>query len=623
MCGIVGIAGHQAADNREWLAIARDSMQHRGPDDKGEWWSDDRCVGLGHRRLAIVDLSQAGHQPMSDPMDELSIVFNGEIYNFVDLRAELMQKGHIFRSHSDTEVILAAYREWGSDCLSRFNGMFAFALYDSRQRQLFIARDRAGEKPLFYSAHGGQLRFASELKALVSDPKQMRRVDMGALDCYLAMGFVPGERCMLQNVNKLPPAHAMRFEVQTGRLRVWRYWDLPELEISAQGDGQHIEAALLEELEYLLEDAVRLQLSADVPVGILLSGGVDSSLITAMAARTRSKVKTFTVRFSGHGKYDETQHARLIAQHFGTEHVELESVQTIVELLPRLARQVDEPMVDSSLVPTHLVCTLIRKHCTVALGGDGGDELFGGYMHYSRLLWMRQNVDVIPSSWRRWLGQLGGAALPVGAKGRHWVQSLMCDLDRSLPMTGGLFDPGMRRKLMAHCSLEPVAEVIREERIVKERDLIQRATRTDFENYLAEDVLVKVDRASMLNSLEVRAPFLDYRILNFAFRKVPSNLKATARNRKLLLKRLATRILPPQFDQRRKQGFSIPLNSLLRLELVEAYFRTNLLDGESASFNRHIVKHLLNSQARGLANGERLFALLMFELWRREYDVSI
>jgi asparagine synthase (glutamine-hydrolysing) len=321
MCGIVGIVSNTPQAQRAWLAIGRDAMTHRGPDDAGEWWSADGRVGLAQRRLSIIDLSPAGHQPMHDASGALSIVFNGEIYNFADLRDELMAKGHGFRSHSDTEVILAAYREWGTECLARFNGMFAFALFDARQHTVFLARDRAGEKPLFYHQANGVLRFASELKALLGDPALPRRIDPAALDCYLAMGYVPGDRCMLQGFNKLPPAHALLFDLQTGQAKIWRYWQLPELEATSSRPVD--EAALLDELEALLEDAVRRQMVADVPVGVLLSGGVDSSLITAMAVRASSQVQTFTIGFPGHGKLDETEHARLIARHFGTRHTEL------------------------------------------------------------------------------------------------------------------------------------------------------------------------------------------------------------------------------------------------------------------------------------------------------------
>jgi len=617
MCGINGFAGAPTVAGTHWLQIGRDTMRHRGPDDAGDWYSADGRVGLGHRRLSIIDLSPGGHQPMRDPLGELSIVFNGEIYNYLDLRAELQRLGHAFRSHSDTEVILVAYRQWGVDCLDRLNGMFAFGLYDSRRNHLFLARDRAGEKPLFYTVIDGQLRFASELKALMADTAMPRRVDPAALDCYLSMGFVPGELCIIQGVSKLPPASALVYRLDDGSLRKWRYWELPE-----PVEGPVDEERLLDELEALLQDSVRRQLVADVPVGILLSGGVDSSLVTAMAVRVASKVKTFTIRFPGHGSYDETAHARLIAEHFGTEHVELSAEASTVDLLPMLARQFDEPMADSSMIPTFLVSRLLRAHCTVALGGDGGDELFGGYAHYNRLLWMQQRLGPVPHLLRRPLAAAGGL-LPVGFKGRNWLQGLGVKLDSGLPLIASLYDRDARRTLLGgRAAPATSAEQIRSALMPIEPDLLQRATRMDFMSYLPEDILVKVDRASMLNSLEVRAPLLDYRLIEFAYGKVPSYLKATADSRKVLLKRLTAKVLPPEFDRHRKQGFSVPLASWLHNGPWGDYFREALI-GPDATFDRKAVEALLAGQSRGRTNSERLFALVVFELWRRHYQVTI
>jgi asparagine synthase (glutamine-hydrolysing) len=621
MCGIVGVASQAAHLERAWLAAGAQALRHRGPDDGGEWWSADGRVGLGHRRLSIIDLSPAGHQPMRSADGRLCIVFNGEIYNFQDLRLELQALGHAFRSDTDTEVILAAYSEWGPECLQRFNGMFALALYDSERRRLFIARDRAGEKPLFYTRSAGELRFASELKALLADPKVPRRVDPDALDCYLTMGYVPGPLCILQGMNKLPPAHALLFSLDSGDTKIWRYWEPPETRVdSAEAD----ETALVDELESLLEDAVRRQLVADVPVGVLLSGGVDSSLVTAMAARAAPHVKTFTIRFSGHAAHDETEHARLIARHFGTDHVELDAAEATVDLLPALARQYDEPIVDSSMIPTFLVSRLIREHCTVALGGDGADELFGGYPHYNRMLWLQNKPGRIPLPLRACIAGASARILPTGFKGRNWLYGLGGDLRRGVPQVALVYDRVSRAKLLhAGAGSTLNAERIREARIPVAPDLVQRATRLDFANYLPEDILVKVDRASMLCSLEVRAPFLDHRVIEFAYGKVPTRLKATESTRKVLLKSLTTRVLPEGFDRHRKQGFSIPLASWLEKGPWRKVFREILLESEDSFFDRDAARALLDGQARGRSNSERLFALVMLELWRREYRVTL
>ena len=552
---------------------------------------------------------------MQDASGDLTIVFNGEIYNFPDLRADLGANGMVFATHSDTEVVLAAYRKWGKDCLSRLNGMFAIALHDARRGVLLLARDRAGEKPLFFSLDSGTLRFASELKALMADASMTRRVNHEALDCYLAMGFVPGERCMLEGVRKLPPAHALEFDLQTGRMRSWRYWDIP----AGEGDVAD-EAALLDELEGLLAAAVKRQLVADVPVGILLSGGVDSSIVTAVAARARSRIKTFTVGFPGHGKLDETGHARLIARHFGTDHLDLVAEATTANLLPQLARQYDEPMNDSSMIPTFLVSQMVRQQCTVAVGGDGGDELFGGYSHYSRLARLHESIGAVPRLLRRALSWGAERLLPPGAKGRNYMIAAGADFRHSVPLLALYFDATTRRRLMGK-AWPLVAEAEHERLIAPGSDLLDRAMRTDFMTYLPEDILVKVDRSSMLTSLEVRAPFLDHTVIEFAYRKVPTRLKAGARQRKVLLKRLGARLLPPEFDSQRKQGFSIPLRAWLAEGSFRDLFHDVLLDA-NCIFDRDTVRGLLHGQANGRDNSERLFGLVMFELWRREYRVQ-
>jgi len=620
VCGIIGIVSKQPLKNQSWLGNGRDTMIHRGPDSAGEWWSNDGKVGFGHRRLSILERSPLGHQPMQDISKDLCVVFNGEIYNFEDLRKELLSKGHQFRSHSDTEVILEAYKEWGNDCLSHLNGMFAFALYDERKKSLLIARDRAGEKPLFYALSAGVLQFSSELKGLMANPDFSRTLNVEAMDCYLSMGYVPKDLCILKGVKKLPPAHALAFDLSNGQVNIWKYWHLPEYDETLNNANEDL---LSVELEKLLEDSVKRQLVADVSVGVLLSGGVDSSLITAMAIRATPNVKTFTVCFPKYGQFDETEHARLIAKHFKTDHIELQGSEIYIDLMPLLAKQFDEPMVDSSMIPMYLVSQLVRKHCTVALGGDGGDELFGGYQHYSRLLWLQQKMKWIPKSLRKFIANSATYLLPTGFKGRNWLQGIGTDFQVDLPLIANYFDMVSRKRLInEQLTWSFVSEKIRKENNSRSRDLLQRATRLDFENYLVNDILVKVDRASMLNSLEIRAPFLDYRLIEFAFKKVPSHLKATMDQKKILLKKLTSRVLPPSFDQSRKQGFSIPLASWLQAGPWKKYFEEVLLDSKNSIFNRNEVAKLLDGQAKGRANSERLFSLVLFELWQREYKVS-
>jgi len=622
MCGIVGYVSINKQVPRPLLVQMRDTLRHRGPDDEGAWWSEDGLVALGHRRLAIIDLSSAGRQPMTDSSGRLQIVFNGEIYNYQEVRRELETRGHVFRTATDTEVILEAYLEWGDDCLRHFNGMFAFALHDRTRRRLLLARDRAGEKPLFYRHENGTLVFASELKALLADPSCPRTMDLEALDFYLAFGYVPGNKCLLAGIHKLPQGHALVFDLSSGEARTFSYWELPQ---PAFETVQH-DDELLAELEEILLDSVRLRLIADVPVGIMLSGGIDSSLVVAMAARVSSRrVKTFNISFPGHGTFDEAPYAREVARHFDTEHVELAAEMATLDLLPELARQYDEPIADSSMVPTYLVSRLIRREATVALGGDGGDELFGGYWQHS---WVQQQARMggwIPGPAKRLARSAVTRLLPVGTMGRNYLFGLTADAPMNIVQFNVYFDEDARYRLLARFGAARTrrgAPETYKAGLCADRDSpLQQSTALDFRTYLVDDILVKVDRASMLCSLEVRAPFLDPRLIEFAFRKVPDRLRATAHERKILSRRLAERLLPPTLDLRRKQGFALPLRKWLKGDWGR-YIEEVLTGGEADLFDRRVVRQLLAGQRGGFSNMQRLFALTMIELWRREYRIT-
>lgn len=620
MCGIVGAAG-DITISRGLLVEMRDTLRHRGPDDEGFWISPDHRVGLGHRRLAIIDLSEAGRQPMSAAGGSLQIVFNGEIYNYLELRTELQSLGHRFHTETDTEVILEAYRAWDSDCLRRLNGMFAFALYDDSQKRLLLARDPAGEKPLFYRQTTRALAFASELKALLADPACPRELDPESLDYYLAFGYVPGHRCILRGMHKLPQGHALSFDVTTGRARTWAYWSLPDSNIRPASEED-----LLAELERLLLDSVRLRLIADVPVGVMLSGGIDSSLVTAMAARASSKrIKTFTISFPGQGSFDEAPYARAVAEHFDTDHAVLAAEPTTVDLLPELARQYDEPIADSSIVPTYLVSRLIRREATVALGGDGGDELFGGYPHHR---WAQRQARIgkwIPRPARPAAHAAVARLLPLGIRGRNYILGVAAGSPQNIVQFNVMFDAQARRQLLAPLGDDrPPSggpERYKTALCLDRATTLQQSTALDFRTYLVDDILTKVDRASMLCALEVRAPFLDVRLIEFAFARVPDRLRATAHERKILPRRLAARLLPPGLDLTRKQGFSIPLAKWFKGDWGR--FIEDVLTSRHADlFDRRMVRQLLAGQRTGLSNTARLFALTMIELWRQEYRVT-
>ncbi|MEX2283723.1 MAG: asparagine synthase (glutamine-hydrolyzing) [Gemmatimonadota bacterium] len=619
MCGIAGVVGSGVRpDDLRGAEMMVATMGHRGPDDQGSWASADGRAVFGHRRLAIIDLSPGGHQPMVK--GPLSIVYNGELYNYRELRAELRTRSAEFLTESDTEVLLAAYREWGSDCVERLNGMFAFAIYDARTRRLFLARDRAGEKPLYYRHVAGRFAFASELKALLQLTEIRRHIDLKALDEYFTYGYVTGARTMFEGIHKLPAAHTLSFDVERDQADSARYWSLP----AARPGGDENE--LVGELDRRLLESVKLRLVADVPVGVLLSGGVDSSLVTAMAARASSgAVRTFTVTFPGDRAFDESGYARQVAEHFGTQHTELVSEPPSPDLLTALARQFDEPLADSSLLPTYTVSTAIRQHATVALGGDGGDELFGGYPHYSWIQWQEPVRRMLPGSVRR-MASRAAASLPLGFRGRNHVIGFGGDRLESIAHINVYFDRGSRARLLAPvCAshgLELVAEGSKRLAAPLAISALSQAMSVDFQLYLPDDLLVKVDRASMLASLEVRAPFLDSSVIEFAFASVPDRLRATRRQRKILLRRLGQRLLPAALDLDRKQGFSIPLARWLRTTSGR-FFAEVLREADPEIFDRAALSGLADQHQRGRDNAQRIFAVTMFELWRRTFRATL
>ncbi|MBI2311630.1 MAG: asparagine synthase (glutamine-hydrolyzing) [Betaproteobacteria bacterium] len=609
MCGIYGIASTDAPVDREALNARRDLMRHRGPDDAGWWVSGDGRVGLAHRRLSVVDLSSAGHQPMASPDRRHVIVYNGEVYNFKALRAELERLGHRFLGHSDTEVVLAAYREWGERCIERFNGMFALAIYDAGDPatapSIFFARDRAGKKPLYYAAGNRRFEFGSELKAL----GMPGGIDAFALNHYLALGYVPDAMCLAAGVRKLPPAHAARLDLNTLRFKTWRYWELPPNDADPGTDGE----ALADQVHSLLMDAVRLRLESDVPLGVLLSGGLDSGLIVAAAARQSPlPVKTFTVSVPG-SPLDEAPRARAVAQHFGTEHHVLALEAPSLEVMHALAPFIDEPIADSSLIPTFLVSKLTREHVTVALGGDGGDELFGGYLDYPVSLADERRLGWLPPRLLRAASRAAGL-LPAGVRGRNRVASWRGGALQQMIWGSPYFDVTLRRRIFTRDQLQQLGENLEApERFLlalfeRGRDPVDCMTRTHFGSILPDDFLVKVDRAGMAASLEIRSPFLDHRLVEFCFSAIPGRWKVADGETRRIQKILARRLLPPGMEFQRKQGFSIPIDDLLRADNCA-------MVAECAQYlprciNRREVNALVRGLRSGRANGARLYALL-------------
>lgn len=616
MCGIIGAYSRVGGIKIEWIHDGLNLLRHRGPDDSNFLISQDSKLALGHRRLSVIDLTDGGRQPMVDANTDASLVFNGEIYNYKKIRGDLTLLGHAFHTDSDTEVLLNSYLEWGIQCLDKLEGMFAFAIYDPKKSLLFLARDIAGEKPLYYEINGGGIRFASELKTFISAANNKYEIDQNALECFLRLGFVPGSNCIASGIKKLPPAHALIYRLDSGDSSIWRYWSVPAK------NNLLSSKEVLSQLESVLEDVIEDHMVSDVPLGILLSGGVDSSLIAALAARRAGHVKTYTVSFPGFSGYDETEHAALIARHLKTDHHVIDAGVVDVSLLSELAKQYDEPIIDSSMVPTYLLCKSIRKHCTVALGGDGADELFGGYMHYSRLCAAVNSFSIFPAPLRKFGSKFILSMLSDGARGGNILRALSADFNSDTPILSNLFSKYGVEGLVPGLKSNRYTESYWVKEQPADRNFVERLMKKDFQNYLPEDILVKTDRASMLASLELRSPFLDKRIIEFAYRNVPMEMKVTGLDRKIILKELARKILPKEFDLKRKQGFSIPLALWLKKGDWRVYFE-EILFGSESLFNIQYVKKLFYEFDLGVPHQERLFGLVMFELWRREYGLKL
>ncbi len=610
MCGIIGIINNSEPVNQDLLEKQRDRLTHRGPDDSGVWISPSGRVGLAHRRLSIIDLTPAGHQPMVSGDGLFTIVYNGEVYNFGELRADLEKLGFHFNGGSDSEVVLAAYRAWGEECINRFNGMFALAIYDEgvgkRPPSVFLARDRAGKKPLYYCHENERFQFASELKAIDS----RSGVDPIALNYYLALGYIPGDHCLAAGVKKLPPAHAARLDLNSFTLKIWRYWQLPENDPDPHANGEE----LADRVETLLTDAVRLRMRSDVPLGVLLSGGLDSSLIVAAAARqTNRPIKTFTISLPG-SKLDESGYARCVADYFGTDHHVLEANHPSIAIVDELAPFVDEPIADSSILPTFMVSRLTRQHVTVALGGDGGDELFGGYPIYATSIADQTDLRWVPSKVLNMVAKLA-ELLPAGIYGRNRLASFRNSPLQQIIWGSPYFDTALRNRILNSAILtEPESKLFAPELFLLDlfkrgKDPVDSMTRTHFGSVLSDDFLFKVDRASMSHSLEMRTPFLDYRLIEFAFRAIPSRWKVSGGETRRIQRILAQRMLPPDLDTNRKQGFSIPMDVWLRADncnKVREYAPYLPL-----CIERKEIENLIIGEMRGRANGARLFALIM------------
>jgi asparagine synthase (glutamine-hydrolysing) len=630
VCGIAGKLNFDPGRRVDRATLLRmtSALIHRGPDDEGV--ESFGPVGFGHRRLSIIDLSPAGHQPMANDDGSVWIVFNGEIYNFQELRRGLEQAGWRFRSNSDTEVLLRLYEALGVGCLHQLRGMFAFAIWDVKRQSLFIARDRLGVKPLFYRVGPDGLSFASELKALLQDPEVERRVDPVAIHHYLTYQYVPSPHCAFKGINKLRPAHYLL--CHEGRVEVRPYWKLAHRPKHEVGSPRQLER-LGEELRHRLEDAVRCRLVSDVPLGAFLSGGIDSSAVVGMMSGLSNRpVKTFSIGFEEQS-YDELPAARVVADRFGTDHTEFRVRADIVDLLPTLVRAYDEPYADASAIPTFILSRLARRHVTVALTGDGGDENFAGYDRY-RANDLARRLGGVAGLLGHPLARSVVQAIPHG-NGQHdlrWRLKRFVDRlgqsreDRNaawLSQFDGaekeqLYAAGFQRQVSAIDSREVLFARSRE---ADAEDFLDTTLYSDITTYLPDCLLVKADIASMANALEARSPFLDHPLMEFAAR-IPNRFKLRRGETKWILKRALRGLLPDAILHRPKMGFNLPLDAWLRGELREPA-RELLLGARSRGrgyFNPAYVRRLLDEHDAGRWNWHsEIWTLMMLEMWHREF----
>ena len=624
MCGIAGyIDLHDTSKPRdaEERSAILDRMcrviTHRGPDDQGTMLKSG--VALGMRRLSIIDLV-SGHQPISGEDGSVTIVFNGEIYNFHDLKALLEARGHVFKTHSDTEAIVHAYEEFGPGCLKELRGMFAFAIWDQKERTLFVARDRAGKKPLYYSlGASGTFVFGSELKTLLEHPGVKRELSPEALDAYFTLGYVPDPLSIFTNIHKLPPGHYLKFK--DGQVKVSEYWDFEFVETEERSEADYLEG-----LRELLNESVRLRLISDVPLGAFLSGGIDSSTVVALMSRNMDQpVKTFSIGFH-EDSYNELEFARLTANKFGTDHHEFVVTPDICEVVDELVWHFDEPFADSSAIPTYMVSKLAREHVTVVLSGDGGDELFAGYTRYL-VERNRGKFERLPKSLREGLMRPISQRLPHSTWGRNYIHNVSLNPIARYLDSVSVFTSLHRKSLYTNDFVSHLRNGYTEKLFediaskVKTKEPLDRLLYIDSKTYLPGDILTKVDRMSMAVSLEARAPLLDHKLIEFVTR-VPASLKLAGSETKHLLKEAVKDLIPREILHRPKQGFGVPIQEWINQQL-RTRIRETLNDPRTRQRGYVDAKYLnilLDEHERGRRDHSmRVWSLFMLELWHRQF----
>jgi asparagine synthase (glutamine-hydrolysing) len=622
MCGICGIFEYERREPiaQELVHRMNQTIVHRGPDDEGIF--TDAGLGFGFRRLSIIDLA-GGHQPLSNEDGSMWVMLNGEIYNYPELRKDLEDHGHRFATHSDTETIVHLYEEYGEDCFRRLRGMFAIAIWDSRQRKLLLARDRVGKKPLFYAADSKRIIFGSELKVILAADGFSREIDREAVADYFSFGYIPAPKTIYGAARKLKPGHYLVASAKG--IYEKEYWDISFAQVE-----QHSEAEWCERLRHELCVATRVRLMSDVPLGAFLSGGIDSSSVVAMMSHLmKIPVTTCSIGFD-EKEFNEAEYARELAQHFHTDHHEQFVRPNALEVLDKLAWHFDEPFADSSAIPTYYVSKVARQFVTVALGGDGGDESFAGYHRYYYDQLENQRRAFLPLPVRRGIFGPLGRAYPAIPRAPRFLRAkaTLQSMARS-PLEGyfhevSLFREDLKSRLFTGDFAQSLGDYDSREVLqhyydhARTDDLLSRIQYVDIKTYLADDILAKVDRASMAVSLEVRAPLLDHVLMEFAA-KIPSSLKLRGKNGKYILKKALESVLPPQTMKRKKQGFGVPLGQWFRNELKDVAHDA-IFSHDDGILNPATLHAIWDEHQQGVYDrSPQLWAVLMFRKWRQAF----
>ncbi|MDY0314373.1 MAG: asparagine synthase (glutamine-hydrolyzing) [Arcobacteraceae bacterium] len=630
MCGITGFCDFSKKSSNDILKNMTDVLHHRGPDDSGYFWDENEYsqIALGHRRLSILDLSAHGHQPMS--FEYLDIVFNGEVYNFKEIKKELLELGYSFYSDSDTEVILKSYHQWGIKAVDKFNGMFAITIYDKKFNKLIFIRDRAGVKPFYYYKKDSLILFSSEIKSFHQHPDFQKEINKNSLSLYLQFGYIPEPHSIFKNTYKLRAGHYIEIDLKSQNFEETKYWDVVDFYNKPKLDISQDEA--IEKTEELLKSSFEFRMVSDVPVGVFLSGGYDSSVVTAILQNKRSeKLNTFTIGFKEKG-FDEAPYAKEVAKYLGTNHTEYYCTQKdALDIIPKLCEIYDEPFGDSSAIPTILVSQLAKKDVTVSLSADGGDEIFAGYSKYTTAMQYFNKFNSVPNSIKSLIGfgidNINPEYIPILNKTYNFatryekINAILKAKNsvEAMKYTSEYFTKKERDKLLK-VGFDDLATNF-DIQIADTNDEINQMLAIDYKTYMVDDILTKVDRATMSVSLEGREPLLDYRLIEFVS-QLPSNLKYKNGDKKWLLKQITHKYLPKEMMDRPKQGFGVPLTEWFRDELKDyfmVYLDEKRIENEGL-FNSKVVMRLRDSYLSGnKENVQKLWFLLMFEMWYEKW----